>query len=119
MHDVARVRELDREAHVDECAQEWLDRAMCREPRRERRTGESLHREVRQALRIATELVDRHDRGMVEARLDLCLADEPRDGFGARRLAAHPLERDLALDPVIVRRDDLAHPAATEELAEL
>ena len=85
--DAARVRELDREAHVDERAQQ---RAGSGAPARasllgERDAGEPLHREERAARLVDAELVDRDDRRVIEAGLDPRLAQEPRDR--ARRSA--------------------------------
>ena len=78
VHDAARVRELDREADVDERAQQRLERPAIRQALGERDAREPLHREVRLALRIGAELVHRHDRRVIEARLDPRLAQEPR-----------------------------------------
>ena len=50
------------------------------------------------------ELVDRHDRGVIEPRLDPRLAQEPLDVAGRGRGVAHALERDLAADPLIAAR---------------
>ena len=118
VHDVMLVRELDGAAHVDERAQQALAR-----PRalrlRQRHAGEPLHREERQAPRVATDLVYGHDRRVLQARLDLRLAQEPRDRVGRRRLAAHPLDRDVAADLVVMAEHDLAHAADAELLAQL
>ena len=55
----------------------------------ERDAGEPLHREVRPAVAVAAELVDRHDRRVIEARLDPRLAQEPADlDVGRRRWRA-------------------------------
>ena len=91
MDDAARVRELDREADVDERAQAAAaaGRRLRRARLRERDAGEPLHREVRPAVRVGAELVHRDDRRVLEPRLDPRLAQEPRrprprDGSRAR-----------------------------------
>jgi hypothetical protein len=59
-----------------------------------------------------------HDRRVVEPRLNLRLAPEPRDRI-RRQLAAHPLDRGRPPDPQIRGEQDLAHAAAPEDLAQL
>ena len=144
MHHAARVREVDREADIDERAQQRLrdgrrceaagqaigqhDRvarqrrlrelARLRQLRLQRGPREALHREVRPAVGVAPELVDRHDRGMVEARLDPRLAQEPRDRLARRRLGAHALDRDSPPEPRVARAQHLSHPAAPDHLAD-
>jgi hypothetical protein len=63
--------------------------------------------------------VDRHDRRVIEARLDLRLAEEPRGRRVRPRSAAHPLERHAATDLPITRERHLTHPAASEDLGQL
>ena len=69
---------------------------------------------------VAHELVDRHDRRVLEPALDPRLAQEPRDALRRRRRATRiRLIATVAADLLVVRRDDLAHAAAAEHLAEL
>ena len=119
MHDAARVREVDREAHVDERAQQRRARRRIADLVAHRDPGEAFHREVRRAVGGAPEVVDRHDRRMFEPRLDPRLAQEPRERIFARGARAQPLERDVAPDARVVREQDLAHPAAAEHGARL
>ncbi len=115
----ARVRELDREAHVDERPEERLDRRAIREPLPQSLAGEALHGEVRATLGVGAELVDWNDRRVIEAGLDPCFAQEPRHRIVRRRMRANAFDRDLAPDALILRDHDLAHAAATDQLAEL
>jgi len=55
---------------------------------------------------------------MIEPRLDPRLAEEPRELLVVGGHRRHPLDRDLAPDPQILRRDDRAHAAAPDRLAE-
>ena len=128
MDDAARVGELDREADVDEPREDlaaWpllahglLLRAI-REHIGERRAGQSLHHEVRVAVPIDAEIVDRHDRRMLEPTLDVRLAKESRDRFRVAPLGEQDLHRDLAIDARVVREPYLAHAAAANLGAEL
>src|SRR5205085_3695679 len=85
----------------------------------ERRACELLHHEERLAARSIPELVDRHDRWVLEPALDPRFAQESRDLFLARICKAQPLDRDLAADLLVARGEHLAHAAAAEDLADL
>ena len=122
MDHAARVRELDREADVGERAQQALPERLgvgaSRGSVGERRAGELLHREERLAVAVAAELVDRHDRRVIEPALDLRLAQEPLD---QRRAPLAARIRLIATSrPICSSRaeHDLAHPAAADQLAE-
>jgi len=56
--------------------------------------------------------VDRHDRGVIEARLDAGLAQEARDVLVGRLRGVQALDRDVAADAAVVRGEDLAGAAA-------
>ena len=117
VHDTAHVRELDGQADLAERAQRALARRLLvRKLVAQRHSGEALHREVRAPVRIVAELVDRHDRGMIEAGLDPRLAKEPLDVGVARRGGVEPLERDVPPDPAVVSADDLSHPCLADHL---
>ena len=111
MNDAADVRELHREADVDERAQHaLLGRLVAiRHERCERGAGDLLHHEERQVVVVAADLVDRHDRGMLEPALHRRFAQEPRDRALARVRRTHPLDRDVAADLLVARGHHLAH----------
>jgi hypothetical protein len=67
---------------------------------------------------VVDDVVDGHDRRVLEAALHLRLAHEPRQLFLRRLLAAHPLERHLATDAIVEREQHLAHPALPERVAD-
>ena len=116
---VARVRERDRLGRRDH-------RGHQREPvgerrrrgdlRRERHALDEPHHVERRAIRPPTDLVDRHDPGVLELRGDPRLALEPRDQAGRR--AHELLDRDGAADAQVARRDDAPHAAARDLAAE-
>src|SRR5262249_18258797 len=80
----------------------------------QRGADQLLHHEERQAVAIAADLVDRDDRGVLEAALDRRFAEEPADRALAGRRGAHPLDRDLAADLLVPRSEDLTHAAAAD-----
>ena len=83
------------------------------QPLRERLALEQLHRDEQLAAVLA-DLVDLADVRMIDARRRAGLAPEAL----ARRLVAgqrgHRLERDGALEPLVARGVDDAHPALAE-----
>ena len=117
MDDAALVRELDREAHVDERAQQRLHRPALAELVVHRHADEPLHREVRRAVGVDVQLVHGDDGRVIEPRLDARLAKEPRDRRRVLGAALHALDRDLAADARVRRREDLAHATLADQLA--
>ena len=109
MDDAARVGELDRPADIDEHAQQAVLRRALGDASSEGLAGDALHREERAVVLVDAELVDRHDRGMLEPGLDARLAQR------CDRLAARiPVGRDgdhqvmRALVATLGERDDPA-----------
>src|SRR5690606_3204009 len=81
----------------------------------ERATEDLLHREVHAAVGRIADVVDRHDRGVLEAALDPRLANEACAGAGpAGPRATDDLERDPPTDVAVVAGPHLAHAAASE-----
>ena len=85
----------------------------------QRRSGKLLHREERTTVGADAELVDRHDRGVIEAALDARLAEEPAHREFRGVAFAHALDRDLASDLNVPGREHLALAALADRLAEL
>ena len=111
------MREIDRATDIRERTQQPLPgRGGDADQLGQCHAGEPLHREVRPAVAVPRELVDGHDRGVIEPRLDPRLAQEPRVILVGRG-AAHALDRDVAVDPPVMREHDLAHPTAPDHLA--
>ena len=122
MDDAARVRELDREADVDERAQQRAAaaRALARAASASVVPASRFIVKYGRPVVVAAELVDRHDRRVIEPRLDPRLAQEPRDR--ARASASRCACRLIATSRPIrwsCARDHLAHAAAADQLAEL
>ena len=116
MDHAALVRELDREADVDDA--------------REQRPPRPLHgvRWIASASVVPVsrfiakygasslaEIVDRHDARVLEPALHARLAQEARDRVLAlAAIAAHQLDRDVAIDAHVAGEPHLAHPAASQ-----
>ena len=121
--DALRERELDRETHVRERAQQATPRrdrilGLAVQQRAQHGAREALHHEERLARAVDAEIVDGHHRGVLEPALDPRLAYEARDRLGTGVLRADPLDRHLAPDLLVDRQHHLAHPAMAEELAD-
>ncbi len=78
----------------------------------ERAALHELHRVVRIAVGPAPDLVDRHDRRVLQVRGDQRLAREPRDDVGV--VDEDFLERDDAVRARIARAEHAAEPTARE-----
>ena len=128
--DAARVRELDGETHAGERREQLVARPLAHGRRDaavqladdlfERLAEHAAHREVRAAVRVASEVVHRHDRRMLELTLDARLADEARASVQlAAPLRADHLHRDVATDAVIGAEVHLAHSPFAEPVADL
>jgi len=113
----ARVRVRERLGHRDHVRQQLEPRSQ-RGPALERvrqgLAGDEPHRVERRTVGPRARLVDRDDRGMLQARRDHRFALEPR----AQRGREHLLDRHRAAEPAIEGADDLAHPARRDRLAE-
>ena len=78
-----------------------------------------LQHEVEPAVDLA-EVVDADDVRVVEVGLDLGLATEPRaEGRVLAQVAREDLDRDAAVEPLLDREVDTAHPAAADLLDDL
>jgi thiopeptide-type bacteriocin biosynthesis protein len=86
------------------------------EPRVQRGPAEQLHDVERPAILVAPEVVDRHDRRVLEARHQVGLAHQA--SCRARGLERQ-LDRDDAVELAIERDDDPAAAAARELVAQL
>ena len=127
--DAARVREVKRLADARERRQQLAPRELpyrVHVPLAERGkdlleggAAQALHREVDVPLRIASQVVDRDDRGVLELALHARFAQESCDEIAARRvLAADPLERDVPTDAAVAARVDDPHAALAEHVPE-
>src|SRR6185503_12624394 len=115
--------ELHRETDVDERAQDALQPERLAALRgdqdlAERDAGQLLHHEERQAIAVVADLVHRHDRRVLEPALDRRLAQEALDRALAGRRRTHALDRDIATDLLVARRDHLAHSALADQARE-
>ena len=82
---------------------------------REGDAADGLHREVGGAVGALADVVDRHDRRMLELTLDPRLAEEPRAQLGvSRSVGSQLLARDATTDPRVDLRADDSHAAAAE-----
>jgi hypothetical protein len=126
----AGVGELDGEADVGEAGQERAQReagaqslvggGVAGEDLGQGHAGDPLHDEERPAGVVDAEIVDGHDRRVIEETLDPRLADEARDRLGGRALLRRQrLDRDLAADPGVEGDADLAHAALADQIARL
>jgi len=88
------------------------------EHRLEALPAEPLHREEEPLLLGQAEIVDRHDRGVLELALHARLPQEPVAGE-LLDLGTHRLDRDVATDDLVAREPNLAHPALAEQAARL
>ena len=122
MDDAAVVRVGERVADLEEDLDAALDpldrpRVALVEPVAERDALHELHREVRNAVRVDGELVDRDDVRVLELPVHLRFGDE---AVAIERLArvglVEALQRDLAEEVPIHRRVHVPH-AATSQLA--
>ena len=110
---VVRVRDRIRDGeHGGDEGEPALQRGGGRDLALERLPGDQLHRVERRAILAASGVVDRDDRGVLEAGGDQRLADEPaaRAFVGGEQL----LERDLPLEHFIARLDHATDPTATD-----
>jgi hypothetical protein len=125
VHDPARMRVVDRHAHVPEHAEELGERPLAdgfglaadqREQQRlERLPGDALHGEEVVAVLVEADVVHGDDRGVLEAALHAHLAKEPGARLGRlRQHRAEHLEGDLATDRAVGDETHLAHAAAAE-----
>ena len=90
-----------------------------REPRAQRLAFEELRDDVRRTFE-RTELVDRRDVGVVEPAGGLGFLLEPAQAFGVQReRRGQHLDRDVALQALVARAVDLAHPSGAEEAEDL
>ena len=90
------------------------------EPLREALAGEQLHHHVGATIVGLTVLVDADRRRVPELGGDLDLAAEAGDELlVGEALAAHQLDRDVAIDLHVQRTVDDAHPALAEEARDL
>src|SRR5438445_7473172 len=81
--------------------------------------GDIAHSDVEQAFELAR-FVDGHDIRMIERRCELRLTQEPlAEPFVLRELRRKELQRDVALQALIVGAVDHAHPTASEYTLEL
>jgi hypothetical protein len=82
--DAAGMRECDRLADVDESSQQrsptppW---PRLRNDLGERRAGQAFHHEESATVVIRPDVVDRHDRGVLEPALHARFPTKPRDYF--------------------------------------
>ncbi len=80
----------------------------------------ALHREVRLVLRVAPQVVDRHDRRVLELPLHAHLAQEAPAQVGSRAvLGADDLEGHRPPDAQVLAEKDLAQPPVAELRPEL
>ena len=74
-----------------------------------------LHHQKRGAAAERAVVEHRHDAGVLKARHDLRLAPEPRPRVGVgQQFGAHDFDRDVALEPHVVRAINGAHAAAAQ-----
>ena len=88
------------------------------EKRRQRATRQLLHREEWQATRVAAELVDGRDCGVLEPTLDARFTQEPLDRNIAWLAATDPFDRDVAAELLVARDHDFSHAASADPLSE-
>ena len=123
--DASRVRELDREADLTKRSEQLVPReasqvvrvalAEALEHVRQGLASDALHREERRPVRPPAEVVDRHDRRVLELPLHARLADEQRlRSFGAD-LRQQRLSGDVATDAVVKLKNDLPHASGAEQ----
>ena len=126
MDDASAVSEGERVAHLADDLEELeggLPVACLRAPpastRRESLTFDELHREVEAAFAVGSDLMDRRDRGVVELRGDLGLAQEPAHRLDAiAQVRMQHFERHPALERTIDHQLDRAHAASRDLAAE-
>jgi hypothetical protein len=125
VQNAARVREVNREANAAEHGQELVPRELRARLRVARAkpveqclqslSAHALHREERSAVRVASEIVDRDDGGVLELPLHARLAEEAAAkivAFGAR--GADDFHRHLAPDAPIGAQVHFTHAAFAE-----
>jgi hypothetical protein len=108
------VRVADREAHLLEGAQAVFERRVVGELRRERAPANEFHGEKRAAVRQFAGAVDGRNAGVLEPGRDARLFDEPGRGAGAGVLRAQRLQRHLAPEFGVGRREHDAHAACAQ-----
>ena len=121
MHDAARVREVDRRGRPRRTRAAGAARGArrVREQLGERHAGEPLHREVRAAVAVAAELVDRRRSPGCSRRAWMRASRRKR--LTSASVGARARSRLIATSrpmPAVVRGDDLAHAALADHLAE-
>jgi hypothetical protein len=81
---------------------------------------DEFHREIRPAISERTQLVDRHDAGILELPADLCFFDKSPDQF---RLVLVAFEQDLhgqvAAQVRVAPLEHGSHPATSDLTEEL
>ena len=83
---------------------------------RERLPQHTLHREEGAPVRARADVVDRHDRRVLELALEPGLASEARHGAAVRALVVlQLLERDLTPDRAVLNEEHLAHAAFADQ----
>jgi hypothetical protein len=115
MHDVARVRELERGGDLAR-DRERLGHGkhlLAPEPVAQRLALEKRHHVEQPPIDLAR-VVQRHDVRVRELRRDLDLAQEPRGADGLRELGLDELDRDLAAMAQVVGQIDDGHPTAAD-----
>jgi hypothetical protein len=84
----------------------------------QRAAAHELHHQELAIPRVI-EVEHRGDAGMGEARERQCFAAEPlAAGRVGRRVAVQHLNGNRAIEPIVVRLPDLAHPASADALAQ-
>ncbi|MCY1013979.1 hypothetical protein OV079_52340 [Nannocystis pusilla] len=120
VHETRAMGRLEPAAGADERRHDRAPRPVLLRPRVEGRAAHELHGDEHLAVVLA-DLVDRDDVGVLQAghRLGLAHQSAARQRQVAHRLAEQHLDRDLAIEEVVVGRVDHPHPAATDEAQDL
>ena len=123
MGDAGRMGRLEAATGRDEPAEDLAPAIRSRqvgrfpEPARQCLTPDQLHRDEQPAV-VGAGVVDLDDVGVIDLRQRLGLAEHQLVGRGDVGAVPHELERDPAIEPVIVGRVDLAHRARAQPLQE-
>jgi hypothetical protein len=119
VHDAARVRVVDGEAHLPQEPQQPCPREVPGgEDLLQRATRDTLHGEELAAVLVGPQVVHGDDGRVLQLSLQARLAEEARAGHAQRRaLRRQRLHGDVAAEPAVALEVNLAHAAAAEQAA--